>query len=153
MTLPFEYEALPNGPDWWLSGASIRNRYDHQRATALIDYRGRAVARLDRGVAGFVDLQVVAADWEPDPVTRLELTETQVARITYEADRAMRMAAGEPGVKEWISLTDTFRAAWLAQLDDGETMPISGRREDKALNRLRTKMLLALRDCLRASSA
>lgn len=153
MSAPFDYEKLPNGPDWWVSGANIRNRYDHQRATALIDYRGRAIARLERGIAGMQELQVVWKDWEPDPGAGIELTESQVARIAYEADRALRTALGKPGITEWLGLNEGLRSDWMAQVEEGGTDPHGQRPADQDLNRLRTKMLLALRDCLRASSA
>lgn len=43
---------------------------------------------------------------------KVTLGPQQVARICYEADRALRMAKGEYAVKDWLSTTEQARIAF-----------------------------------------
>lgn len=58
----------------------------------------------------------------PDAEDTRDLSKMQIARITYEADRAYRLACGEAAsvVKDWISMKDEERIQWLKR---GRAMP------------------------------
>ncbi len=55
--------------------------------------------------------------WAVDEGTRL--TPSHVARIAYAADRELRMARGEYGVKEWTAVPEKERMSWMARLPAG----------------------------------
>lgn len=50
-------------------------------------------------------------EWAPD--TRSSLQPMQMARVSYGADRELRIARGEYGVKEWMNLAERDRVAWM----------------------------------------
>jgi len=49
-------------------------------------------------------------EWHREEKNRVQ--PMQLARICYEADRALRSARGEYGVAEWIGLSDRVRVGW-----------------------------------------
>ena len=53
----------------------------------------------------------VPDEWVLDERTRLG--PMQIARVAYGADRELRMARGEYGAKDWMSLGEKERMAWM----------------------------------------
>ena len=52
-----------------------------------------------------------ATEWAPD--TRSSLQPMQIARISYGADRELRVARGEYGAKDWQNMAERDRIAWM----------------------------------------
>ena len=47
------------------------------------------------------------------------LTPMQIARVTYEADKALRLVMGEYGLPDWVSLKEPVRIEWMKGQGDG----------------------------------
>lgn len=80
----------------------------------MVERHGREMIKLDRPAQDLVE-PFNAGKWEPISSDR-PVSRAQVARIAFEADRALcRMLAlhGEAR-KEWLSLSDKDRIAWVA---------------------------------------
>jgi hypothetical protein len=80
----------------------------------MVERHGREMIKLDRPAQDLVE-PFNSSMWEPVSADR-PVTRQQVARIAFEADRALcRMLAihGESR-KEWIGLSDKDRIAWVA---------------------------------------
>jgi hypothetical protein len=86
---------------------------DGQRGHVVLMDDGKLGVQLDRNAEKLVfPLNKRAADeWVVDE--RARLGPMQVARIAYGADRELRMARGEYGAKEWMSLSERERMAWM----------------------------------------
>jgi len=94
----------------WQDGLRVRSRRDGQLGWLETRADGVRVVRLDRR-----DLQY--APWNPNG-WQLDkpapMAEIQIARVVYEADRALRLALGEYGVKDWRDMREPDRVAWIA---------------------------------------
>jgi hypothetical protein len=77
---------------------------------------GGLAVRLDRKAETRI-VPFRAKEWVPDVETRLQ--PMQLARITYDADKALRSALGEYGLPEWPSLPEPQRIAWSRGLPEG----------------------------------
>lgn len=84
----------------------------------IIEHEGRPAVRLDRGPvrAGQAPPEHTIVPWNPvewAPAVEPPIAPMQVARICYEADRQLRTTRGEYGVREWNSLREPDRIAWM----------------------------------------
>jgi hypothetical protein len=91
-----------------------RSVMDGQRAY-LVERDGKTYVRLDRPDEEIMR-PFVAAEWVPD-FEKQPFTETQIAQVAFEADRRLCLALGlhDKARKEWPSLSDDMRIAWLRQ--------------------------------------
>jgi len=90
-------------------GTRVRNIMTHQQGWIVESEGGGLGVKLDRR-----ELTVVPyspGQWEED--TERPLAPIQVARIAYEADRALRSVEGSYGVKEWAAILEPERIRWL----------------------------------------
>lgn len=92
------------------TGARLRSVKDGQLGFLTETEDGTLAVRLDRRVDARV-VPYVAREWVPD--AEAKLTPIQVARVCHDADRAMRLALGEYGVKDWLSLREPERIDWV----------------------------------------
>lgn len=76
----------------------------------VIELEGRLWVRLDRRGENRL-LPYHEQQWTPDKEP--PITPIQAARICHDADRAWRLVHGEYGLKEWASLREPERLAWL----------------------------------------
>lgn len=98
-----------------LPGARVRSTLDGQLGY-IVEQEGRLWVRLDRrGENRLLPYheQQWTADKEPP------LTAIQIARIAHDGDRAWRLVHGEYGLKEWMSLREEERHAWLKGPPEG----------------------------------
>jgi hypothetical protein len=94
----------------------VRSLRDGQLGYLVETDEGALAVRLDRKAENRI-VPFVAAEWTPDRETRL--SPMQVARVAYEADRALRLVTGEYGVPDWISLKEQTRLVWSKGLPEG----------------------------------
>jgi hypothetical protein len=92
------------------------------------------MVRLDRGPHREQVLPYRPNEWMDD--TRRDLTAMQIARVAYEADKALRTVMGEYGVKDWIGLKEPEHHRWVSK-------PPLGTDETRA--KLHTAIVEALR--------
>jgi hypothetical protein len=79
----------------------------------MVERDGKKYIHLDRPNE-VIEQPFRESDWQVDRETR-PLNKHQVGRIAYEADSVAREALGEyEPRKEWLSLTDAQRLAWMA---------------------------------------
>lgn len=71
------------------------------------------MVRLDRGPHNEQVLPYRPTEWIED--TRRDLTPMQIARVAYEADKALRTVMGEYGVKDWIALKEPEHHRWVSK--------------------------------------
>lgn len=90
-------------------GARVRSTIDGQLGFVVED-EGRLWVRLDRRGENRM-LPYHEAQWVPD--SEPPITPMQLARVCHDADRTWRIVHGEYAVKEWISLPEKDRLAWL----------------------------------------
>jgi hypothetical protein len=112
------------------TGARLRSTRDGQLGFLTETEDGTLAVRLDRRVDARV-VPYVAAEWIPDG--EIKLTPIQVARVLYDADRAMRLSLGEYGVPDWLSLREPQRHDW-----------VNGKAWDKNEPPLRRKVRVAI---------
>ncbi len=94
-------------------GSRVRSTNDGQRGVVVqMEETGGLGVRLDRRGENRV-VPYNAQQWEPD--REPTLTPIQVARVFYDADRALKIARGAYAstLPEWIGLRDEERRAWL----------------------------------------
>lgn len=99
-------------PEGISPGRRVRSTNDGQIGYLQELEDGTLGVRLDRrGEQRVVPFR--APEWEPD--SEPQLTPIQLARLVYDIDRALRIATGSYAntIKEWISLRDQERTAWL----------------------------------------
>lgn len=90
-------------------GTRVRSRNDGQLGW-VAEHEGRKMVRLDRRGAIYVPFN--EQQWKPD--TELGLEPMQVARVQYEADRALQTVMGKYGLPEWIALKrEADRQVWM----------------------------------------
>jgi hypothetical protein len=99
-----------------LAGQRVRSLRDGQLGYLVEGETGALAVRLDRKAENRV-VPFVPSEWTPDKETRLSAP--QIARVAYEADRALRLVTGEYGVPDWISLREPVRLAWAKGLPAG----------------------------------
>lgn len=90
----------------------VRSRSDGQLGF-VVEHEGQKMVRLDRGQRIGAEIRLVPYDenqWQPAP--RDKLAAMGVARVAYDADRALRLARGQYGIPNWIDLRDQGRS-WL----------------------------------------
>lgn len=107
----------------------VRRKSDGQLGF-LVDIKGARAVRLDRGTHIMAESRVVpydANDWEHDKGPRL--SPLGVARVCYDADRALRLARGEYGITEWISLQSKSPAAAQAWIEGPPADADEGRKK------------------------
>lgn len=94
----------------WQDGLRVRSTRDGQLGWLETRDDGVKVVRLDRR-----DYQ--SAPWNPS-AWKLDrpspMTDIQIARVVYEADRNLRLVLGEYGVKPWQDLREPDRVSWIA---------------------------------------
>lgn len=95
----------------------VRNELDGQLGTVVHNDEGKPMVRLDRGKQEIL-VPYLPSLWKP--AERPKLSPMQVARVCYEADRAYRLARGEYGVAEWISLKQEKQREWLLPPSKGD---------------------------------
>lgn len=93
-------------------GKRVRAVNDGQLGFIVQDESGALMVRLDRGPRQEQLLPYRPSDWIED--TRRELSPMQVARVAYEADKALRTVGGEYGVKDWIGLREHEHQKWVS---------------------------------------
>jgi hypothetical protein len=101
-----------NAPPWWKLGARVKRRFDGQAGIAGFSAEGEPMVLVGRGIMGTLRMEIDTADWEADD-EKLILTPLQIAKVSYEADRAVRMSLGVPGVPEWGALHEQDRLQWM----------------------------------------
>lgn len=85
---------------------------------ALDEVTKQRRVRLDRGTKLGTDQSTVPYSehlWEPD--TAPKLSQDQIRRVCYAADRELRIVRGEYSVKQWIDLRDQERVGWAPPKD------------------------------------
>ena len=92
------------------------------------------MVRLDRGPHMEQLIPYRTDEWVLD--TKRDLTSMQIARIAYDADRALRTVFGEYGVKEWLALREQEHQKWAGKPPIGS---------DETRNRLYQAIVHALR--------
>lgn len=115
-------------------GQRLRRAIDGQLGFLIQEESGTLMVRLDRGPRYEQLIPYRRDEWVED--TRRELTSMQIARISYEADRALRIVFGEYGVKEWLALREPEQQRWAGRPQIGS---------DETRNRLYEAILKALR--------
>lgn len=96
------------------AGARVRSTRDGQLGYVVQSDEGAGLAvRLDRKQENRV-VPFNPREWVPDEKARL--TAMQIARVAYEADRALRLVTGEYGLPDWVSLRENIRLSWLKGL-------------------------------------
>lgn len=97
------------------AGARVRSVKDGQLGYVVESDEGRGgmAVRLDRKNETRL-VPYNARDWLPDE--RARLTAMQIARVAYDADRALRLVTGEYGLPDWVSLKEPTRIAWSKAL-------------------------------------
>lgn len=96
------------------AGARVRSTRDGQLGYVVQTEEGAGLAvRLDRKSETRL-VPFNTRDWMPDEKPRL--TPMQIARVAYEADRALRLVTGEYGLPDWVSLKEPVRLTWLKGL-------------------------------------
>lgn len=94
----------------------VRSVNDGQLGT-VVQHEGRTMVRLDRGKTE-QHLPYVASMWMA--VERQSLQPMQVARVCYEADRALRISRGTYGISDWQTLKQPDQIAWLNPPSKGD---------------------------------
>jgi hypothetical protein len=85
---------------------------DGQRGHVIQMEDGRLGVQLDRVAEKLVfPLDERGQEWILETVSRLQ--PMQAARVAYAADRELRMAHGEYGAKDWMSMSEPDRVAWM----------------------------------------
>lgn len=85
---------------------------DGQRGHVIQMEDGRLGVQLDRVAEKLVfPLDENNHVWALE--TRSRLQPMQAARVAYAADRELRMARGEYGAKDWMSMSEPDRVAWM----------------------------------------
>jgi hypothetical protein len=86
---------------------------DNQRGRVVQMDDGTLGVQLDRAAEKLVVplSERNPTEWVPD--LRSSLQPMQIARVSYGADRELRMARGEYGAKEWMNLGERDRLAWM----------------------------------------
>lgn len=95
-------------------GQRVRSTSDGQIGFVCEVDTGGLGVRLDRGTRFNAEQRIVPyhpQQWTTDDSPKL--SKVQAARVCYEADRALRTVRGEYGIKEWNSLSESARIAWL----------------------------------------
>lgn len=90
-------------------GSRVRATKDHQLGFVVEDQAGRLAVKLDRRHETVVPFR--KDEWIEE--TERPISPIQVARIAYEADRALRTILGDYGVKEWGILPEPDRVRML----------------------------------------
>lgn len=90
-------------------GQRVRSTRDGQLGKIVESAEGGLAVRLDRREEMLVPYR--PQTWVPDE--RAKFTAMQIARVAYEADRALRLVMGEYGVKDFVSLKDAERVATM----------------------------------------
>lgn len=96
-------------------GDRVRSARDGQLGY-LVETDGGLAVRLDRKAETRV-VPFVPREWLPDNEVRLQ--PMQIARVAFEADRALRTVTGEYGLADWVSLKEPARVAWLKGIPGG----------------------------------
>lgn len=132
---------VEGAPKWWTRGTKIRRKDDGQEARAAYSFEGKPMACLERGIAGTFKLEARYEDWEPneEPV---QLTDMDLGRITYAADRALLTSLGFSGISEWSGMLEQKRIAWMGSAKHGT--PLGGEYAGMR-NALRDSIIKALR--------
>lgn len=131
---------VEGAPKWWTRGAKIRNKSNGQEARAAFSFDAKPVACLERGIAGTFKVAARYEDWEPNDQP-VQLTDMDLARITYAADRALLTSIGYSGVPEWTGMLEAKRIAWMGSCKVGS--PLGGEFAAQR-NALRDSILEAL---------
>jgi hypothetical protein len=86
---------------------------DGQRGFVVQMDDGGLGVKLDRAAENLVFPlnERVPDEWVPD--TRSRLQPMQLARVAYGADRELRIARGEYGAKDWMSMAERDRIGWM----------------------------------------
>ena len=85
---------------------------DGQLGTLVAHESGVGV-QLDRGTGlGAETIILPYSEHEWTVIEREPIAMMMLARISYDADRALRVARGDYGAKEWIALQEQVRVAW-----------------------------------------
>jgi len=71
---------------------------------------GEPGVKLDRSAEHLV-VPYHPSEWRVE--SRTQFQPMQIARIAYDADRALRMSLGEYGVTEWPGLREQDRITWM----------------------------------------
>lgn len=90
-------------------GTRVRHIMTHQLGWIVEGETGGLAVKLDRREITIVPYS--PGQWEED--SERPIAPIQVARIAYEADRALRAVEGAYGVKEWTAIPETERIRWL----------------------------------------
>lgn len=83
---------------------------DGQLGRVVVMDDGKLGVRLDRGATVQIEPYHPQVWHNEDAPPKLQMM--QLARVAYEADRALRVARGEYGAKEWMSMREQDRLAW-----------------------------------------
>lgn len=118
-----------------VAGQRVRSLRDGQLGYLIETDSGSIAVRLDRKAENRI-VPFIAAEWRPDKELRLQ--PMQIARVAYEADRALRLVTGEYGVPDWLSLKEATRLDWAAK-----GLPDSAPDLRRSLHRLIIKALVA----------
>lgn len=96
-------------------GTRVRALSDGQLGHIVETETGGIGVQLDRKAERRV-MPFNPREWLPDTETRLQ--PMQIARVTYEADRALRLVLGEYGITDWVSLPEPTRLRWMRGLPE-----------------------------------
>lgn len=112
----------PALPDNWDPPAH-RRKYVRSTRTGDLGYfvrrDGKDCIRLDRPSEEIVKAYTGQQDWVDEQAAR-PISDHQMGRVCFEADRALCLALGLHGDarREWISLTDAQRIHWMKEGPD-----------------------------------
>lgn len=84
---------------------------DGQRGKVVMLDDGTLGVQLDRGNEKLIVPLRENNEWVPDQ--RRSFQPMQIARISYGADRELRIARGEYGAKDWMNMAERDRVAWM----------------------------------------
>lgn len=90
-------------------GTRVRNVTTAQLGWIVENEAGQLAVKLDRRELTIVPYS--PGQWHEDG--ERPIAPIQVARIAYEADRALRAVEGAYGVKEWTHIPEPERIRWL----------------------------------------
>lgn len=90
-------------------GTRVRNKTDGQLGW-LVEHEGRTQVRVDRK-AMLLIVPYREGEWLEDTQPRLQ--PLAKARVKFAADRALRMALGEYGVKDWLEIRESQQHEWM----------------------------------------
>ncbi len=117
-------------------GTKVRSTMDGQKGLIVDTTEFGLAVRLDRGSVEMI-VPFRGKDWVED--VQPPLQPGQMARVLYEADRALRVALGEYGVPEFVNLRDAEKIGWM------------GKDPPTGLSRDRSRLYRAVRGSLEGS--